>query len=415
MKKTLLVLGVIFFLVALTMAMVVLFMEFDLPELGNMALARAGDMTALELRAAGFRLSLARGLIWEDVEATLRFPGVRARIRIEKMVLEHRLLPLLTGKLVVRRVLLERPRLEISKTQPTRLDRSSLPPEREESTKVDVPPVAPKASRLEIALLVSEIGLRDGLILIRGVHQNEVAFFVDGLQAEMRNLSFYRGALTILHALTAVGELQARTVTLDSKRARNLKGALDLQRGRIELVDLKITTDSGAFSARIKMDFNRIPVGYEMNLAGSPIDLQSVAGLERGEGLGSCRIELDAEGFGTSAKNINGRGMIQLESGRLPPHSVLDEVEKALGSGTLHNSRYEETEAHFRVRDNQLILDDFHLETDHAALDLSGIVHLEGTIDLSLVVRPSHESSNVQEFFHITGTLGEPHIGRVSK
>ena len=60
-KKLLLAAAAVAALLAIA-AVAVLFIEFDSPELGRLALARIGDSSGLDLEAEGFRLNLLRGL-----------------------------------------------------------------------------------------------------------------------------------------------------------------------------------------------------------------------------------------------------------------------------------------------------------------------------------------------------------------
>jgi hypothetical protein len=196
----------------------------------------------------------------------------------------------------------------------------------------------------------------------------------------------------------------------ESTSVRDIEGTMTLERGRVGLDDLAFSTDSGSFVAKMNLDFNSIPVGYEMNLVGSSLDVQSIAGLDGADGLGAGHLELEAEGFGVSLENVKGAGVFGLEAGRLPSHPILSGVEKALETIELSDSHFEETEVQFRIRDNRFIVDHFHLATNGSALDFGGVVNLDGPLDLSLVVRRPHESSEREVFFRITGSLEEPHI-----
>ena len=91
-----------------------LFLEFDSPRLGRWALARASAATGLEVRAEAFRLRPARGLVLEAPSARGRRPdGSRIDASADRLVLEHRLLQLLRGRVAVDSLVLERPRVEI--------------------------------------------------------------------------------------------------------------------------------------------------------------------------------------------------------------------------------------------------------------------------------------------------------------
>jgi hypothetical protein len=407
MKKAIFVSGIIIAVVFLLMVMVLLVVEFDSPALGNEVLEKAREITGINLKAATFRLNLTRGLVWEDVGALVRFPGGRCSIQIERMVLEHRLLPLVAGKIIVRRVVLERPRIEVSGNDPN----PNLPPpsrdvpERGETSAVDKPTARSNFSRFDLALLVSDIQLNDATVTLGGSRPNQTVLSIQALYIGLRNMSVSRGALTLLHALTASGELRARRFAMDSARSRDLKGSLVLDRGRLKLKDLGFSTDSGTFVSGLEVDFNRIPVAYTMKLEGGPLDVKLLTGLTQGDGLGAGQLALDVEGFGGSTRRIRGKGNLQLAAGTLPAHPVLTGIERALGAENLVGSSYAKTKVQFEIREDRLFLEPFQLETDMTAAEVGGTVHHNGSVDLNLVVHRPREMN-----FHITGSLDEPRV-----
>lgn len=344
------------------------------------------------------------------MEASSPFPGGRYKLSIERMVLEHRLLPLLAGKIVVRRVVLERPQIEVRRIRPGSIRRSPRSDELEDIAPIESESSRPESSVLDLALVVSEIQLNEGSVTMRGPDSNQLTLAIEGLQLGLKNLSVNPGAFTLLHALTATGEMRARTFMAETTRLRDLEGAIGLDHGRVALDKLAFSTDSGTFVAKMNMDFNSIPPAYEMNLMGSSLDVKSITGLDVASGLGAGHLELEAEGFGMSVENVKGTGVFGVESGRLPSHPILSGVEKNLETVELSDSRFEETEVQFQLRDNRFLVDQLYLDTDGATLDFTGVVHLDGPLDLNLTVRYAHEGSENKALFRITGTLEEPQI-----
>jgi hypothetical protein len=415
MKKAILVSGIVLAVILPATISVLLYVDFDSPALGNEVLEKAREITGLNLKAAEFRLKLAEGLIWEDVEADVRFPGGRYSIHIERMMLEHRLLPLVAGKIIVQRVVLEKPRIEVSRVElgsdPT--SRTRAAPEREKTAEVDEPTErSSEAFRFDLSLLVSDIQLNDATVTVAGFQPGQTGLSIRGFHVGLQNMSVRRGALTLLHALTATGELRIGRFVMETVRARDLKGSLVLDRGRVELRDLELTAESGTFVSGLEVDFNRIPFAYAMNLEGGPLDVQLLAGLEEGDGLGPGHLELDVEGFGGSTKNMRGEGVLRLVPGKVPAHPVLMNIERALGEEDFVGSPYAQTEVQFQIREDKLILEPFSLEIDTVTVEVSGAVHRDGPLELNLAVRRPRESSSVTERFQMTGTLKEPHVNQ---
>src|SRR5262245_26911285 len=75
--------------------------EFSAPALGRALLDRAGAAAGARLDADEFRLSLLRGLSLRNVRAAGSYPGGRYDLSLDRLVFQHRLLPLLMGRLTV--------------------------------------------------------------------------------------------------------------------------------------------------------------------------------------------------------------------------------------------------------------------------------------------------------------------------
>ncbi len=93
---------------------VALLIPHDSPGLGRALLARANSDT-LHIEAKGFRLHLLSGLVLEDVEVQSQLDGgMSVAATAGKVVFEHRLMPLLGGKVSVKEIRFENPVVELS-------------------------------------------------------------------------------------------------------------------------------------------------------------------------------------------------------------------------------------------------------------------------------------------------------------
>ena len=413
---------------------ILFFVDFDSPELGNAVLEKANEATGANLSVESFRLNLIRGLELEGVESTSSFPGIVVNARIDKLVLRHRLLPLLSGRVAVDRVLLRRPEVELVERRAKSKKNSGKrgkPKKKREAESSDASGTAgqPPAKEAEksvggLALEISEIRIDDGSIRKGSVSP----FSVDGLDLALRGLSFNPRALSLLHGISAVGSLGLDGLTVDETEVREVRGELTLDQGLLEGKDFTFVTEQGTFHAQLRVDFNRIPFTYTLSLRGDPIDVNAIARSKEG-GFGAGLLELEAEGYGTGSKDIRGKGVLHLDEGKLPSTSVLAALEKLLARGTsLVGSRYQATDAVFRIEKNQLILERFRLETPQARLDLEGIVHLDGPLALKLVLRTPRQGLVIKEVpdevldaltddegwvaipLRITGTRDEPKV-----
>src|SRR3989304_9036831 len=93
---------------------VVFLVDFDSPELGMAVLEKGNETTGVELAVGRYRLNLIRGLELEEVEATTSVPNGSLKAHLDGLILKHRLLPLLTGTVAVKQIVLRRPELELT-------------------------------------------------------------------------------------------------------------------------------------------------------------------------------------------------------------------------------------------------------------------------------------------------------------
>jgi hypothetical protein len=430
--------------VVLVAIAVAFFVDFDSPELGEAVLEKANEATGVQLTVERYRLNLIRGLELEDVEATSSLPGGVLKAHLDGLVLKHRLLPLLTGRVAVEQILLLGPEVELIEGAAKGKKRAAPKPKREskspspESSETsesgesgdtgDEPPPEPSEGG-GLALEISEILIEDGSIRMRREGTDQGSTSIEGLDVRLRDLSFDPRALSPLHGISAKGSLGIRELTLDATQVREVRGQLEMDQGQFGGQGFRFSTDEGRFLADLTVDFNRIPFGYTLSLRGDPLDVNAIARSGKDGGFSPGRLEFEAEGFGTDSKGIRGKGVLRLEEGKLPATPVLAGLEKALGRGTsLVGSPYKATDAPFRIEKNQFILERFQLETPQAAIDLKGTAHLDGPLSLNLILKTPREGLVIKEVpnevldaltddegwvaipFRITGTRDEPKV-----
>jgi hypothetical protein len=352
---------------------VIYLVDFESPELGELVIGKVNEVTGAELGVGRYRLNLIRGLELEDVRVSTSLPGGSLEARLDGLILRHRLLPLLAGKIVVEEMVLLRPEIELTERAAAR---TGLP----SRANGDVPKqgrgkgeaVGETSSSGALVFGVTHIVIQDGSIRLRRRGAEENATTVTGLNLRLQNLSFDPRAVSLLHALSASGELGIDTLLLDRTEVREVEGGLTLDNGTFEGQEVSFRTDQGRFRAGLRVNFNQIPFGYTLSLRGDPLDVNAIAGSTDG-GFGPGVLELEAEGYGTDSKGIEGRGVLRLAEGKLPSSPALLGLEKALGRGTsLVGAPYQATEAPFHVDKNQLTLESFRLTAGGARSEGNG-------------------------------------------
>ncbi len=90
--------------------------DWDSPELGRTLLGKVSSATGIQIEAEGFRLNLLQGVVLEKVNAKSSTDGRELTFQLDRLVFEHRLLPLLTGTVAIDRIHLAKPRFEVVRT-----------------------------------------------------------------------------------------------------------------------------------------------------------------------------------------------------------------------------------------------------------------------------------------------------------
>jgi uncharacterized protein involved in outer membrane biogenesis len=373
-KKILAVLAVLVVVVVFLAAR-----DWDSPELGRALLDKVGAATGIQMKAEGFRLNLLRGLVLEKVEAASRTEGRTFDFTLDRLVFEHRLLPLLSGKVAVDEVVLERPQFTLVQG---------------EGSKTEPPPPADsgEGGGAGLALEVKEIRIADGALVVKNPKGQEKTRIED-LDLTMRNVGF-DPAHTSLAALSAEGDLAIENLSFDTLQIRDAKGVFELRESRFTVPELSFSMPSGRFVTDATFDFNSVPVTYELKGKGDPLDLNGMVGAS--EGFGPAMIELDAKGEGPETKDLDATGRLSLAEGQFPAAKMFTYIDEALGKKVVAGASYKATEANFKMDDNRVRLAPFRFETQNARIDLKGVVNLEGPIDLDLSLATPREGIQIE-------------------
>ena len=294
----------------LILAILGLIVPIDAPGLGREVRDRVRSASGFPLEVSRSRIRLLHGLVLEGV-------GIVAgslQVRVPRMVLEHRPLALLRGRLEVTGIQLEEAQID--------------------------------AGRGSVS--------------------------IEGLGLTLSSFDYDPRALTPLHGLGSEGILVMRRVAFESWELRDLTTKISTERGRFRLEGLKLATDRGALSGDLALDFNSFPFRYRGSLLGPSFEV---------EGVGRGTLQFEAEGFGTKARNLEGKGSFALPRGRLPDAPWIREIDLALAG-----AEHAPAEIPFEVRDERVYLERFELEATGKVLELEGSLGLDGSRDLRATV-----------------------------
>lgn len=382
LKKLLIVLAVLGLV-----AVFLLSRDWDSPELGQALLDKVSAATGIQMKAEGFRLNLLKGVVLEKVEAKASGEGRELTFNLDRLVFEHRLLPLLSGTVAVDRILLEKPRFDMvqSKTKGSSSSKGEAPE--------SAPPGAEELGEGGgLALEVKQIQIEDGSLSVKNA-KGEEKTHVEGLDLEMRNVGFDPKEAS-LAALSAEGTLGIREMMFDTLKLTDVEGKFQLADAVFTIPELSFLLPNGKFAADAKLEFNPVPFTYTMNAKGDPLDLNGMVGAT--DGFGPTTLELEAKGAGPETKDLKGNGHVRLAEGRFPDAKMFTQIDAALGKKAVVGSPYKATEATFRMENNRVTLAPFRFESGDARLDLHGTISLEGPVDFDLSLATPREGLQIE-------------------
>jgi uncharacterized protein involved in outer membrane biogenesis len=343
----------------LTLAALGVVIPIAAPGLAQEIEDRARSATGIPLEVSRARLHLIRGLVLQEVSASASFIAGSFRVHVPRVVLDYRPLGLLRGRVEVTGVRLERPAVRID-----------LPRRAGERFRIRNAALLDTAETsepwLEVEASLEEVRIEGGDLIVG----DRVS--VEGLGMTLTTLAYDRGALTPLHALRSEGSVAIREIVLETSRLAEVSGRITTEGGRVRLEDLRLATDRGTLTGELALDFNSFPFRYKASLLGPSFEL---------EGVGTGTLRIEAEGFGTRARDLKGTGSFALERGRFSDAPWVMEIDPALAG-----EEHAPAEIAFDVRDERVHFERHELESGEKVVAIEGSVGLDGSRDLRATV-----------------------------
>ena len=406
---------------------VLLLVDFDSPQLGRALLEQVSAQTGLKVEADGFRLNLVRGLRLDGVRVASESPNGRLTLQAKGFLAEHRLLPLLRGRVKIDRIVIYEPRIELVTPPKKAVTRAALSKPAWKPAGVAVSPEAGPQPADGPALAVDSIRLRGGTLATRTEGSPAPDVEIRGLDVELRDLAL-ADAPTAIQGLRAAGDLHTGEIVLGGVKATEGSGKLRLADGHFILENFGLKLPQGRFLlGQFDADLNRDPFAYRLALSVDPLDTNAVLAAGPGGGFGPGVVRLAATGSGTETLDMDGEGTLALAAGRLPGSPLFTGIETVLGRAALQGSAYQPVSIPFHIRANRLHLSPFEVRTSLLALGISGWADLAGPIDLRIAVRAPRDavalarvppqvldlvdnSGWVTVPLHVTGTPQSPRV-----
>jgi hypothetical protein len=366
-----------------------LYFSFDSQQLGRNLLTRAGEASGVALEAESIRLGIFRGVELTGVSAAGKRGDDEYEVTVDRLRFQHRLVSLLSGNIVVERVLLEGLKVELTTFEGA----GSAEGESERD-----PP--PSRELPGLRLEVREIAVRNGFVRIRkrgadGTLRENLR--LDGLDLTVRELVFDPEADTPVRRFSGRGQMRVVEALAGTMPIRNIRGTALFGKGVLNATGLALSTDYGDLTADLRVDFNPSPFTYEVTAAGEPLNVNRMVGASGGGSLGPGELHFRANGRGSDPADLVGEGNLQLAPGTVPEHPVLARAESVLGLSGLAGGPYSATEAVFRIADKRVAIQGFSLSTPQMGLSLDGWADLDGPMEFDLGMRVSRRGLTIEQ------------------
>jgi hypothetical protein len=214
-------------------------------------------------------------------------------------------------------------------------------------------------------------------------------------------------APTFLESLRASGKVSAGRLRIRDMGASGVSAALDLDRGKVKLSELRADVLGGKHRGDWQADFTGKSQVYTGSGTLTGISLQQMADVMQdpwisGTASGSYRIMSSGTDSAAFWQSAEGGLQFDLRDGVLSHISLED------GEGPLRVARWQ---GRARLRGGKIEIDTGKLVSPTEAYEIEGTASLERVLDFKLTraadVKPAHAGSLV---YSITGTVAEPRV-----
>ena len=376
-KKRLFWVGLIVVFI-LVVAGTVAWIALDSQSVGQALLTRVSETSGLQFRAGSVDLGIFSGVELRDVEASGKYARGDYTVHADRLLFRQRWAPLLRGRFVVDRVVIDAPRVEVVVRRP----------EAEAEAKDDAQDSAGLQSLPDsLALQVGEISISGGTVLVREELPNEKPqqdLLLEPVSLSLSDIVLDGSAPKPVDRLAGRGEIGIAQAQMGQLSLRNVRGEVRLQKGVLSSDRLSFSSDEGDLEATLSADFNSQPFSYRLTATAAPIDLNEMVDLDKDPVLGPAQLQFEGQGRGASPDGLVGHGTLHLDPGKIPDQPILSATEKVLGMSGLVGGEYEATDARFQVANGRVTIDEFALKNPQAEVSLGGDVDLDGPIRLQV-------------------------------
>lgn len=399
-RKTVFLLALAFVALVFVALIVLVTWTWESPALTSAVLS-ALSSDDLQVDTSRVRLSVLRGIVLDDVVIKTRLDGGRLEANARELILEHRLLGLLGGKIQVHQLRMVAPSIAVAWDAPAKPGRHGS-----KATVVGAGAAAVGGKATSqgaeagggwaLAIGVDEIAIEDGsLVMTEENVEGEMVRF-EGLSVRLKELYVPADAASLVRGLAAKGEISARRLAVPSLVAEGVQGSLSIRDGHLVLSPLHLPTSFGTLTVpRLDLDLVRDPYEFELSVEGAP--LKTAALLGASSGFGDSSLEVALRGDGSPRGGPRGQGNLRVAAGTLGALPLLSAVEVLLIQTDLVGRPYESFTIPFELNGDYVDLHSFTIVAGNLSLMASGRIDLNGPLDLHLEIAMPRQDVGVKE------------------
>jgi hypothetical protein len=392
MKTLFKILGII--LLLLVVLIVVVIIRFDPDELGQRVLTWVDQETDIDLEAERFALHPLKGLELVNAEVHTVTPSGDVTVNLDRLLFEHEVWPLLKGELVIHRILLEKPQIQmVSVAEPVAeggkgsgsgAKEEPQPTARAESAE---PAVVAEGDTSGLSVSIAEIRIEDGSLVARTEGATEDELELQGLDLLLSDLLFDSTAPSSIEGFAAQGGISVESIRLGEIEAKGTEGRISIDRGQTAITEFGLSTANGELQVdELAVDVTKSPATYNLILGGA-VDLNGLLGAEGDGGFGPVQLEFGATGEGPETEDLAGQGVLHLAAGSIPTTEAVAKIEKLLQKPLVSGNAYEATDIPFEVVNNHLVIQPFEIVGTGIRIAGAGTVDLAGPVSAAANIR----------------------------
>lgn len=383
MKKLLLVVGVLGALALLVVVGVVgyavwLVRQVDSPQFQQSLLDRASATVGTKVQVERMDVSLLSGITLDGVAVANPAPFEGELLTAESFVLRYRLRPLLSGRVEVERLALEKPVLRLVMDRKGAFNYEKLG-----GGAATPAPAQPKPSSgsaaAPIELLLKQLAVHGAAIVMQD------AAGTDLLRIDDASLDtvFRVGA----SGATGAGKAEIALVDLGGTLfVRRLRSPIELSKESLRLAPIRGTLAGGEVSGEVKADLADFRFTSSLNVQGASVEtlLQEAKAASTASGKLNARASFEGAG---GLPTLSGSGEAEVADCRVKNARALLLLSKVLAVPELADPDFDQCTVEFRLARSRLHTPRLALTGRQVQLTGQGVVNLESsTLDYQMTL-----------------------------